>query len=983
MSCHQAIEEVTRKTAETLYALTGSGVPHLFDAGRWSGRFMAQVMRDDSFKVSLFRFIDLLPALKDDDLVVRMLLEHFGRADACPLLLRRGLRRIAAGTSSPRAAARTARAALRTFAQRFIPCEALADAGSALGALRKAGLAVSVDILGEEVLSSREEDAYAEKYGELMRLVGPEAKAWTGHDLLDGDDRESLPRFDISLKVSSLYSQLDPVDFEGAAGRVMSAVGPLVTAAREHGASITFDMEHSYHKDLTISVFRSVMEKHRDFRFGGIALQTYLPETEDDIRKLIAWAKENRRRITIRLVKGAYWEYETIVNRQNCWPVPVFLDKAETDRNFEKLTSLLLENAEHVRPAIATHNVRSIAHAVAAADALKLQAEAFEFQMIHGMAEPVRSATAAMGYRVRTYSPIGKLQPGMAYLIRRLLENTAPVSALRKMYFDREPFDCLVQPPKPAKNTLPEESPGDAFRNEPTLDFSRPANRIMMREALADDGKNQGRRYPLVIGGQEVAATAEIVSRNPARPDEIVGSVAAADRSLADKATAAARDAWPLWRTTPPEERAGYLFRAAEVLRCRRYGLAAREVHEVGKTWKEADADVAEAVDFLEYYGREMVRLGQPLRPGDYAGEDNACEYLPKGVAVVISPWNFPLAIPAGMVSAALVTGNTVIFKPSGLAPITGRELVEAFGAAGLPPGVLQFLPGPGGEVGDHLVGHPGVDLVAFTGSREVGLRIVELAGTTHPGQRNVKRVIAEMGGKNAVIVDETADLDAAVKGVVESAFGFQGQKCSACSRVIIAGDIYDEFCDRLRDAAASLQIGPTDLPGNTLGPLVDEAAVERVRMYLALGENEARPLLPVQAERTGYFIGPALFADVNPASRIAQEEIFGPLVAIIRVSDFDEALAVANAVPYALTGGMYSRSPLHIARARREFLVGNLYINRKITGALVGRQPFGGFGMSGVGSKAGGPDYLLQFMNARSICENTLRKGFAPEKRL
>jgi RHH-type proline utilization regulon transcriptional repressor/proline dehydrogenase/delta 1-pyrroline-5-carboxylate dehydrogenase len=504
-----------------------------------------------------------------------------------------------------------------------------------------------------------------------------------------------------------------------------------------------------------------------------------------------------------------------------------------------------------------------------------------------------------------------------------------------------------------------------------------------MEQALEQVRKDFTKRYPLSIGGRDVWTDHNIVSVNPAKPEEVVGLVSYASIEQAENAIDAARLAWSQWRNTPVEKRAEYLFQAAEEIRKRRFELMALEVYEVGKTWSEADGDLSEAIDHLEYYGREMIRLNRVDLPRHwhYPGEDNEYYYEGRGVVALISPWNFPLAIPAGMVSAALVTGNCVIFKPSSLAPVLGWRLVDIFRSAGLPSGVLSLVPGSGYEIGELLVSHPRLDTVAFTGSMEVGLRIVNLSGRTpHLGQFNVKRVIADMGGKNAIIVDETADLDEAVKGVIESAFSFQGQKCSACSRAIVVGEAYEEFCERLKQAAESIVIGPPEDPGVFMGPVIDEGAVQKIKGYIELGEKEAKTLLVRYVDvGDGYFVGPAIFTDVSPDSRLAQEEIFGPVLVVMRTPDLDGALEIANGTPYALTGGIFSRSPANIEKAKDNFRVGNLYINRKITGALVGRQPFGGFGMSGIGYKAGGPDYLPQFMNAKSVSENTLRRGFAP----
>ena len=410
--------------------------------------------------------------------------------------------------------------------------------------------------------------------------------------------------------------------------------------------------------------------------------------------------------------------------------------------------------------------------------------------------------------------------------------------------------------------------------------------------------------------------------------------------------------------------------------------LSALMTLEAGKTRREANGDVDEAIDFLEYYGREMLRLGTPRRMGHAPGEHNVYFYQPRGVALVIAPWNFPLAILTGMTSAALVAGDPVIVKPAGPTPVIAAHMVRLLEEAGAPPGIVNFLPSPGGEVGDFLVRHPGVDLIAFTGSMEVGLRIISQAAQ-NPAD-GVKKVIAEMGGKNAIIVDADADLDLAVSEVIVSAFHYQGQKCSAASRVIVLEAAYDEFVRRLVEAARSLVVGPPEDPGTRVGPVITADARAKIEEYIEVGRREATLAVAVEPPEGGwpgggFFVAPHVFIDVRPDAVIAQEEIFGPVVAVMKAADLDEALAIANGVRYALTGGLISRSPATIERVRREFRVGNLYINRGITGALVERQPFGGFKMSGVGSKAGGPDYLLQFLEPRVITENTMRRGFAP----
>jgi len=582
----------------------------------------------------------------------------------------------------------------------------------------------------------------------------------------------------------------------------------------------------------------------------------------------------------------------------------------------------------------------------------------------------------------------------MGYLVRRLLENTSNDSFLRQGFVEHTAVDELLRSPfeitqRRAENngtqngaapTTTETTSSSGPHNEPEYDFAQEEPRRAFTNALTQVRQQLGRFYPLVINDQEITTGAEIVSRNPSHPDDIVGRVARATIADAERSVQTARAAFIGWRDLTATQRADFLFRAAEAMRTRRAELAAWEILEAGKPWREADADVCEAIDYLMYYGHEMLRLAPPRQLDDLPGEVNEYFYQPRGVAVVIAPWNFPLAILTGMTAAALVTGNTVIMKPAEQTPVIAAKLMEIFRSVDLPAGVLSYLPGIGEEVGESLVTHPQVNLIAFTGSQGVGLHINAVASQPRPGQREIKKIIAELGGKNAIIIDDDADLDEAVLGTVTSAFGYAGQKCSACSRVIVAEQVYDVFIQRLVEATRSLRVGPAEEPGTFVSPVIDEEAQQKIQHYIELGKKEARCALEMVAPVHGTFVGPTIFVDVPPQAVIAQEEIFGPVLAVLKSRDFDEALAIALDSPYALTGGVYSRSPAHIERAQREFRVGNLYINRRTTGAIVGRQPFGGLGLSGIGSKAGGPDYLMQFLEPRVVTENTLRRGFAPK---
>jgi RHH-type proline utilization regulon transcriptional repressor/proline dehydrogenase/delta 1-pyrroline-5-carboxylate dehydrogenase len=529
--------------------------------------------------------------------------------------------------------------------------------------------------------------------------------------------------------------------------------------------------------------------------------------------------------------------------------------------------------------------------------------------------------------------------------------------------------------------TVPQTRTAEPFQNEPQSDFSRKEVREQFQQALADVAEELGGDYPLVIGGKAVEARKTVVSVNPSHKQQVVGTVSSATPDHAEQAIEAATRALPDWRKVSTDHRAEYLELIAAEMRNRRFELAACIVYECGKPWADADADVAEAIDFCMYYAMQMRDLSVPVQC-DYPGEENSYSYRSRGVCVVIAPWNFPLAILTGMSMAALVAGNTVIMKPAEQSSVVGARLMEMVRDAGLPPGAVNYLPGIGEEIGPVLVGSPDVNVIAFTGSRAVGLSINKLAAETDPRQLSVKRVIAEMGGKNAIIVDDDADLDEAVQGVIGSAFGYSGQKCSACSRVIVLDACYESFLERLKNATESLQIGPADEPSTTVGPVIDAEAQLRIADYVEIGKEEcttvvARDVGPLADE--GFYVGPHVFADVDPESRLARHEIFGPVLAVIRASDLDEALRIANSTDYALTGGMYSRSPKNLLRAKQELEAGNLYLNRGITGALVQRHPFGGYRMSGIGSKAGGHDYLLQFLIPVCVSENTLRRGFAP----
>jgi RHH-type proline utilization regulon transcriptional repressor/proline dehydrogenase/delta 1-pyrroline-5-carboxylate dehydrogenase len=991
------IERTTRQVGRDLFERSSRSQPSVFERRWWDDRIMAWAMQDESVKVQMFRFVDVLPMLSDSASVTRHLHEYFHDVRArLPSAARLGLAVATPDSIAGRALALAARRNALGHARRFIAGATQNEVLAAAMHQRKLCRAFTLDYLGEAVTSEIEADRYLQAYLDLVEGISPVVNAWAEVPQIDRAGPIELPRVNVSIKLSALDSQFDPIDPEGTTRRVAPRLRKLLRAARAHRAFVNIDMESYRIKDQTLAIFQQVLleDEFRDTQDVGNVIQCYLADAADDLARLADWAARRGRPVWVRLVKGAYWDYEIVTAESIGWSVPVFRNKWETDANYERLTRYAMLDHEHLRPALGSHNLRSLAHGIAVARHLNIPDGDFELQMLYGMADSEKQALVDLGYRLRIYMPYGQLIPGMAYLVRRLLENTSNESFLRAGFAEHVPVEKLIM--NPLDHGATGDGRGDArarpapprrfaptFKNEPPSDFSLADARQAMQRALADVQRQGDRDYPLVIDGAEIETPKWTKSINPSHKTQSVGRVAAAEVAHARAAVGAARRALGEWSGLSASRRAEFLRKAAAEMRRRRFELAAWQVYECAKPWRDADADVCEAIDFCEYYADGAIELFGP-HGVDLPGEEDRFEHLPRGVAAVIAPWNFPLAILTGMTTAALVTGNTVVIKPSEQSSVVAAKLMEIFGQIDLPPGVLNYLPGPGETVGAALVEHPDVALVAFTGSRAVGLAINARAAAVSAESKlkNVKHVIAEMGGKNAIIVDDDADLDEAVLGVVRSAFGYSGQKCSACSRAIVLDAVYDTFLERLVDATRSLKVGPAEDPATSVSAVIDQDAFERIGRYIEIGRQTARQVLAVNVgplAGEGYYIGPHIFADVPPDGRLAQEEIFGPVLAVFRAADLDEALGLANDTDYALTGGIFSRSPANLHRARREFVVGNLYLNRAITGALVGRQPFGGFKMSGIGTKAGGPEYLLQFVVPRTVTENTMRRGFAP----
>ena len=965
------LELRTRQIGQQLLAAAREQSEGALSSRFWSDHLMSWAMRDQGFKVQLFRFVDAFPMLQTPAEVYQCLVEYLDRPDIkLPAGMELGLKM---GSLAKGMLARTVAAQIRAIAGNFIAGH---DVATALPKLRRrweAGVAASLDLLGEACVSDEEARTYQKRYLDLITTLPQKLAAWPAEARLESDYLGQIPRANVSVKISSLHARTDAIDFEGSLRSLTTALRPLLEAAAERNVFLNFDMEQFALKELTLELFQRCCEA---VPFpAGLALQAYLRSGPDDARRIIEWTRRTGRQVTVRLIKGAYWDYELIHAERMGWPVPVWTAKAATDACFEQMAAELLAAAPRkpgeggVKLAVGTHNIRSIAHAMALAEAQGLPPGAVEFQMLYGMADQLKAAVLDVGGRLREYLPIGDMIPGMAYLVRRLLENTSNQSWLRAESYEHAGEEDLLAAPTDTIDSDPlahaperhQLSPaisglgnGRPFFNEPVRDFADHAQ----REAF----------------GQAVEAS---------KVAEVAAGATAED---ARQAVARALAAFPAWRDRDPLARAAILVAAAANLRNRRDELAGIMIREAGKPWREADADVCEAIDFCEYYARQAAVLLPSERLGRFVGENNQRWYEPRGVAAVISPWNFPLAICTGMTVASLVTGNTAIVKPSAQTPGIALAMCEALWQAGVPADALQLLHGPGSVVGAALVRDPQVALIAFTGSKEVGLDILRATAEIAAQQGFVKKVVCEMGGKNAIIVDQSADLDEAVLGVRQSAFGYAGQKCSAASRVIVLEPIYETFLKRLVESTRSLTIGDPLDPGTDVGPVIDRQAAEKIRGYIEIGREEGRLELACEVpagleERVGKsYVGPHIFSGIDAQDRLFQEEIFGPVLCVVRAANFDEALELANATAYKLTGGVFSRRPSHLEAARKRFHVGNLYLNRGITGALVGRQPFGGFGLSGTGTQAGGRDYLLHFVEPRSLAENTMRHGFAPE---
>ena len=695
---------------EVLKKIEGQSKASLFSKDFWYGSVMEWSMKNEKFKTNMFRFVDVLPSLNTGDDVAKHLKEYFtdGGKTEMPAVFSVGL---GLGALAPGLMAGAIKKNVTSMAKMFITGENPQEALTVLKKARKNGMTFTVDILGEATLSEREAIDYQNRYIELIEWLAKDAATWGEIPVLDRDADGPIPKINVSVKMSALFSQINDKAWTETKTVLKDRLRPIFKRGMDLGVFINLDMEHYAIKHLTIEVYKELISEPelKNYRFFGCVIQAYLRDSFQDIKDLTNFARERGTPFTIRLVKGAYWDSETIEAQQRDWPIPVYTVKAESDANYEMCASYLLENYKHIRVALASHNVRTLAAALVKAEQLGLPKNAFEIQMLYGMAEPIKKTFADMGYRVREYAPVGELIPGMAYLVRRLLENTSNESWLRGKFAEgKTPAELLKDPSVGLTPTSPNhEKKPQLFHNEPLLDFAVAEVREKTQAALRKLKSSLPVKVLPVVAGQAQATGLEVLKRvNPSNTSQTVADIYMADVALAEKAMQAAHKAYGTWKKVSPSERAALLDRTADLMQKNKYDLMATQILEVGKPWAEADGDVAEAIDFLRYYARHMRDLSEPLRVGHAPGETSHYIYKPRGVVTVIAPWNFPLAILAGQVAAALVTGNTVVMKPAEQSSLVAQGLFDLLKQAGLPTSVVEFLPGYGETVGDHLVKH-------------------------------------------------------------------------------------------------------------------------------------------------------------------------------------------------------------------------------------------------------------------------------------
>ena len=933
----------------------------VFDTQYWMGLLMEWVMKDPSFKIDLFRFVDVLPSLKTSEQISSHIEEYLLKKDReLPLVISTALKAASSFGLSKGIAQAVLKNNITDMASRFIIGDNLERVKKSLTNLEKENFTFTLDLLGEAVVNEKEAHKY---YEQIYKLI---------------TELSSFKDPNISIKITSLSSKLTHLDPDYSLELLKERLMPLMRHAKKHNIFINFDMESSTSLEIIDKLFCFIaLEKEFiDWPKLGIVVQAYLKDSLKYLNNYIELSKKRNTPITVRLVKGAYWDYEVAHSKQTGIEEKVFLQKAQTDENYEYLTQILLDNIKFIHPAFASHNIRSLSHALSYAESKEIPKNNYEIQMLYGMADEEKKVFLKHGYNLRIYCPMGEMIVGMAYLVRRLLENTSQMGFIKLAHHDGQKDDVLLQKPS-YKNTNEETS----LFNSALTDFSLSSKRDIFDSNIKKITSLLPLEVPIVINQENHTSNMKITRVNPCLKEQIIAYSNRATSIHADMAIKVSRlHQEKLWQIGL-DVRCQHLYNLAKLLDEDRLYLSAVLALEVGKPLAQADAEIAEAIDFCNLYAQCAQNL-KPHKIYSVAGEENWQYYLAKGVAAIISPWNFPLAILCGMSVANYVVGNPIIIKPAEQASLCGYELYKRMIKSGFLPCSVQFLPGIGEEVGDYLVKSPHVLSICFTGSAYVGLNIINSANQKANLHNSIKRITAEMGGKNAIIIDDDADLDEAVQACNKSAFEFAGQKCSALSRIIILESVFEQFCERFILSAKKLCLSLASNRYCDIPALIDEDSFIKTKNLIENFKKDPQLKILYEGEYLdkGFFIPPVIMQTSFMNHMSMQEEFFAPIVILYKAKNIDEALEVANSTNFALTGGFFSRSPLNIQKIKERFMVGNLYINQKCTGAYVKRQPFGGFKMSGVGVKAGGLEYLYNFIDTKIVCENTMRKGFSPE---
>lgn len=982
-----SLEPEIRRIGRQIFERAEAAGPSIFSIEYWQQAAMNQLTRDEALKLRLFRFVEVLPSLQSNEAVARHLIEYLGGDDDDPYNPPEPLH-LAVAFDRPDSmyaslVASAARFGCATGAKQFIAGDTPQQAIRSVKRLRRGGNTFTLDVLGETIIADRIARHHHQLYLDLIKHVSRDATRWPDIAMIDIAPWGRIPKVNISIKLSAIVVSFDPIDPKGTSDAVLERLRPVFRAARDADAFVNVDMEHYAVKDLTLDIFQRVLTEpeFRDWADCGIVIQCYMPEGDRDLADLVTWARKRDTPISVRLVKGAYWDSETAMAARNGWQSPLYTEKWESDAAFERVGRVILENSTVIRPAFASHNVRTIAAMLAMEDAMGLPPRTLELQMLTGMGEPLRRALTQMKQRVRVYAPFGDMLTGMAYLTRRLIENTANESFLRQSFGGDTPVDQLLRKPGPSMQTAQSSQPtkflhasqtntaAKMFAPEPEINFADPAARGAMLDALTRIRATFSDKHAPVVNNESPKVAEWRPSRNPSSPAEVVGEYAICDAAVVDLAAAAARQAAAAWAAHNVNARAEFLDRAADALHTERYDLMALVCFETGKTWREAAADYLDTVDAFRYYAAEARRQSAANGDGLRA----------RGVVGAIAPYSFPLSLIGGMTAAALVAGNAVIMKPAVHSSICAARLCRILIDADLPAGVLNFVTGPGELTSRALVQHPDVDLIAFTGSRRVGELIRAQAQEQEQeqatGRGTAKIVITEAGGKHAIIVDDDANMDEAVQATIASAFGYAGQKCTACSRVVVLDAIYDAFLEKLKEAAESITPKQADDAAARVGPLIDESGLARYDAAIEQMRRAGRLVLAggrTDADSGGYFARASIVTDLATDAESAQEAIMAPILNVLRADTFEHAVVLANAAPDSRVGGLYSRSPRHIAYAKERFAVATLHINRKMTLSRIDRQ--------GIGPGTATPDFLARFCEpaaqaARTAASETTSK--------